>query len=115
MAKLRAKITVRLFTDEKCFGPGVAELLHRVDECHSLRAAAISMEMAYSKAWTIIHNMEQRLGFPVLEVKIGGKNGGGATVTPEARQILEAYERYCRRINEYAEGVFQEEFAFLES
>ena len=93
----------------------MAELLHRVDECHSLRAAAISMEMAYSKAWTIIHNMEQRLGFPVLEVKIGGKNGGGATVTPEARQILEAYERYCRRINEYAEGVFQEEFAFLES
>ena len=115
MAQLHAKITVRLFTDEKCFGPGVAELLHRVDQCHSLRSAAISMEMAYSKAWTIIHNMEQRLGFPVLEVKIGGKHGGGATVTPEARQILEAYERYCSRINEFAKDAFREEFDFLES
>ena len=35
--KIRTVLTVRLFTDEKCFGPGVATLLHKVRELHSLR------------------------------------------------------------------------------
>ena len=47
---LHANLTVRIFTDRKCFGPGVAELLRRVRELRSLRAAAMSMNMAYSKA-----------------------------------------------------------------
>ena len=51
---LHANLTVRIFTDRKCFGPGVAELLRRVRELHSLRAAAMSMNMAYSKAWTVL-------------------------------------------------------------
>ena len=50
---LHANLTVRIFTDRKCFGPGVAELLRRVRELHSLRAAAMSMNMAYSKAWKL--------------------------------------------------------------
>ena len=58
--RLRIKLTVRLFTEEKCFGPGVAELLVRVREHHSLRAAAASMEMAYSKAWKIIRHLSSR-------------------------------------------------------
>ena len=48
--KLHPVLSVRLFTDEKCFGPGVAALLTLVKTCHSLRAAAMEMGMAYSKA-----------------------------------------------------------------
>lgn len=113
-APLHAKITVRIFTEEKCFGPGVAELLRRVEQYHSLRAAAMSMEMAYSKAWTVVHNAEDRLGIPILDVKIGGRNGGGATLTEDGRRLLEAYERYCKRLNEYGEKLFAEEFGTYE-
>ena len=49
---LHPVLSIRLFRDEKCFGSGVAQLLHLVDEHHSLRAAAQTMGMAYSKAWT---------------------------------------------------------------
>ena len=57
--KFRPVLSVRIFGGEaKCFGPGVAELLRRVEEHHSLRAAANSMCMAYSKAWTVIKNAE---------------------------------------------------------
>ena len=53
---LKLKLTVRLYSDddERCFGPGIATLLHRVDAHRSLRAAAASMGMAYSKAWRIV-------------------------------------------------------------
>ena len=61
MDKMKYNFTCRLFTDTKCFGPGVAQLLHTVDRLHSLRAAAAEMEMAYSKAWNIIRNSEAAL------------------------------------------------------
>ena len=107
---LRPVISIRLFREEKCFGPGVAQLLHRVQEHHSLRGAAISMEMAYSKAWTIVRRCEEGLGFPLLVSTTGGRNGGGATLTPEARELLEVYERYCVRLREAADTLFREEF-----
>ena len=109
---LHAVLSVRLFTDQKCFGPGIAELLHRVDEHRSLRAAAQSMEMAYSKAWTIVRNAEEGLGVRLLVSKTGGKNGGGASLTDEARRILSAYERCCERLRACADEVLAEEFAF---
>ena len=54
--ELRVVLSARVFSDQKCFGPGVSQLLKRVDELHSLRAAALSMSMAYSKAWTVVRN-----------------------------------------------------------
>ena len=44
--ELHVVISCRMFTDQKCFGPGVVQLLKRVDELHSLRAAAMSISMA---------------------------------------------------------------------
>ena len=85
--ELHPVLTVRLFTDQKCFGPGVAELLRRVEETQSLRAAAAAM---------------------------GGKNGGGATLTPQAERLLGAYEAYCADLKAQAEALFTEKFAFLD-
>ena len=112
--KLRAVISVRVFGERKCFGPGVAELLRRVDEHRSLRAAAQSMNMAYSKAWTILHTAEEELGFPLLDVRIGGRHGGGAALTENARRVLGAYERVCARLREQGEAIFAEEFSSFE-
>ena len=104
-------LSCRLFTDAKCFGPGVAQLLHAVQGLHSLRAAALSMDMAYSKAWTIIKNSEKALGFSLLDSTTGGKGGGGAALTPEGARLLRAYDMFCSRLHDAADELFQEEFA----
>lgn len=103
---LRPVLTIRLFGNEKCFGPGIAELLRRVREKKSLRGAAMSMGMAYSKAWTVIKTSEENLGFKLLVSTTGGKHGGGATLSPEAEKLLAAYERYCCTVRNYAEETF---------
>ena len=64
---LRPVITARLYREGKCFGPGVAMLLRRVRTLRSLRAAAMDMDMAYSKAWTILRNAERQLGVKLLQ------------------------------------------------
>ena len=108
--EIHASLSVRIFTDRKCFGPGVAQLLRRVDELHSLRAAALSMAMAYSKAWTVIHNAETGLGFKLLSSVTGGKNGGGAGLTGEGASLLKKYDEFCAEIQAYGDKLFAEKF-----
>lgn len=109
----RPVLSIRIFGEEKCFGPGVAMLLHRVRELHSLRAAALSIGMAYSKAWTILKNAQQSLGFKLLDSTTGGKHGGGATLTPEGEKLLEVYDRYCEAVRGYAAQKFDQMFEGL--
>ncbi len=111
MKELRYNLSCRLFTDAKCFGPGVAQLLHRVERLHSLRAAAAEMEMAYSKAWTVIKNAENALGFKLLASTTGGRHGGGAVLTPEGKALLTAYDQFCQELRECGDRLFAEKFA----
>ena len=86
---MELKLTLRLLTnEERIFGPGVAELLERVREHHSLRSAAASMEMAYSKAWRIVRAAEEGMGCKLLSSSTGGRHGGGASLTPAAADRL---------------------------
>ena len=86
------------------------EEMERVREHRSLRAAASSMEMAYSKAWTILREAEQGLGFKLLHTTTGGKNGGGAALTAEGARMLEAYERFEAELKAEAETLFLAHF-----
>ena len=108
---LHPVLSVRLFTDEKCFGPGVAALLTLVKTCHSLRAAAMEMGMAYSKAWTILKNAEEQLGFKLLLSTTGGKHGGGAQLTEQGEALLAAYARDCQTLRDFAQRQFVADFA----
>ena len=76
--KAVTRITFLDDNNEKFFGEGPARLLHGIEATGSLRAAALSMEMAYTKALTIIKNAENALGFPLLIRSTGGKPGGGS-------------------------------------
>ena len=107
---LRPVLTVRLFTEEKCFGPGIAELLRRVRELKSLRAAAASMGMAYSEAWTIVKTSEEALGFKLLVSTTGGRHGGGAVLSSKAEKLLAAYEDYCAALRRTAQESFAASF-----
>ena len=113
---LKLKLTVRLYSndDERCFGPGIATLLHRVDEHRSLRAAAASMGMAYSKAWRIVRTAESVFGCKMLATSTGGKNGGGASLTPEAVSLLAAYDGYCAEVGGFAAQRFSAAFGAFE-
>ena len=87
---------IQLFDDngEKFFGEGPCRLLGLVEETGSLRCAAASMEMAYSKALKLVKQAEKALGFPLTQRSAGGRDGGGSTLTPEGQAFLRQYEAY---------------------
>lgn len=82
------------FEGARVFGPGPRELLERVESEGSLRAAAISMGMAYTKASRMVKTAEASFGFPLTERTIGGVGGGGSRLTIEARDLLDRYEAF---------------------
>lgn len=88
------KITFLNDCGEKFFGEGPCRLLRAVERTGSLRCAASSMGIAYSKALRLVKNAESALGFPLTRRTTGGKDGGGSTLTPEGREWLRTYETY---------------------
>lgn len=106
------KPAVRIWLDQggKAFGEGPYELLKRIEAAGSLHKAAAQMEMAYSKAWKIIRTIEQRLGFPVLERRVGGRLGGGSRITPEARELMSCYATFRKEVQETVNRIFQKRF-----
>lgn len=108
---MRAVTNIYLYeNDEKFFGTGPCRLLHAIDEKGSLRAAAASMELSYSKAIAIIHRAEEALDFPLTEKIIGGKGGGSSRLTAEARVFLEKYEAYKEACDEANKKLYSEFF-----
>ena len=90
-------VTKIIFQDdngEKFFGEGPARLLRGIEEKGSLRAAALSMGMAYTKALSLIKHAETALGVPLVIRTTGGKSGGGSTLTKEGKEWLSKYEAY---------------------
>ena len=92
--KAVTKITFLDDNGEKFFGEGPARLLRGVQEHGSLRAAAMSMDMAYTKALKLIRNAENALGFALIRRSTGGRDGGGSALTEEGKEWLARYEAY---------------------
>jgi molybdate transport repressor ModE-like protein len=76
------------------------QLLKEIEKEGSINKAAKKLGISYKKAWLLIKNMEDRLGFPILEKKRGGKEGGGSKLTAEGKKLLENYRNIIKSFTE---------------
>ena len=57
---------------------------------------------------------ESVFGCKMLATSTGGKNGGGASLTPEAVSLLAAYDGYCAEVSGFAAQRFSAAFGAFE-
>lgn len=95
---------------EPVFGRGRRMLLEAIDSHGSINRAAQEVDISFRKAWCHINAMEERLGVPLVERQAGGKNGGGAALTDDARKFLKKYEAMEKGIQEIVDERFKEIF-----
>jgi molybdate transport repressor ModE-like protein len=111
------KMKVKLWLESEkglgLFGHGRYQLLRAVGETGSLQGAARTTGISYRKAWGDIREMEQRLGKELVRRSRGGKGGGVSELTEFGRQLLEAYEKTLKRVQEFTQVEFQKQFTFL--
>ena len=112
MAKtpLHCGFTLRLYREDKIFGPGVAQLLETIRDTHSLRSAAMQMDLAYSKAWKMIKGAEKGLGYALLKTATGGVRGGGAVLTVQAEELLKRYRAFETESKQAVQAAYERYF-----
>lgn len=108
--KLKFHMRLRVYKEERNFGPGVSTLMKLVRESSSLSAACKEMNMSYSKAWKIIKNAEKDLGFELMEGTRGGESGGGTVLTEQGERFLKRYLEFEDETQKAAEEIFERIF-----
>lgn len=66
-------------------------LLERIREHGSISAAARSMAMGYRHAWELVEEMNRVSPRALVKKGVGGKGGGGATLTPEGEAAVAGF------------------------
>ena len=85
---------------------GRVVLLERIRELGSIAAAARSMDMAYSHAWTLVAEMNRLAGQELVSRTFGGRHGGRAWLTPAGE---EAVARFWRLVDTFREWLKSQE------
>jgi molybdate transport system regulatory protein len=85
-------------------GPGKIDLLRKVDETHSISAAARALGMSYKHAWVLIDSLNEGFRRPIVETATGGRGGGGTVLTALGKQLVECYVALEARVNSAAQA-----------
>lgn len=106
----RPSVSVRLCREEVFFGPGTALLLSLLKDTGSMLLACREMNLSYSKAWKMINTAEKELGFPIVERRHGGKEGGGTKLTGQGEDLLTRYFRMETETKAAVQTLFEKYF-----
>lgn len=77
--------------DDLRFGPGKADLLEGIDALGSIAGAGRRMGMSYKRAWELVGELNRCFDAPLIDASKGGRGGGGASLTPLGRKMLQSY------------------------
>ena len=89
---IRSSFRLRIYVDDvPAIGPGKVALLEAIVDTGSIRAAALSLEMSYNRAWLLINEMNTYFKKPVVIGASGGAKGGGAMVTDMGHELIHEY------------------------
>lgn len=98
-SRLRSRVRLELLINGTVvLDDGSAKLLMLIDELGSLLKASRALKMPYSRAWECVARIERVVGGRVIEARRGGRGGGGASLTPLGRELLEAFLSEYRRV-----------------
>src|SRR5580692_3808714 len=105
-------LSVRIDLDaEGRIGPGKIQLLEHIRECGSISAAGRAMDMSYKRAWDLVDEINRICRQAAVERQTGGKNGGGAALTPFGISLVARY----RKIEREAASAVRKELLGLQS
>jgi len=93
---------------EVVLGGGKTALLLAVDRFGSIQRAADEFGMSYRHAWGAIRRIEKRAGFKIVDTKLGGKEGGGARLTPRGKVFVDRMDVLLNDLHNVVEQTFKQ-------
>lgn len=108
---MQVKVKTWIEDNEKnlIFGGGKTQILEFIDETGSISEASKKVGMNYKKAWSHIKILQEYIEDELVIVN-KGRNSGGTTLTPKAKEIISNYKQLQDEIRTYSEKRFKEIF-----
>ena len=107
--KVRSKVWIEV-EGEPVLGRGRRFLLEAIDTYGSISRAAKEINLSYRKSWCYLNAMEERLGVRLVERRVGGQNGGGATLTDAASDLIKKHKMMEEGMREIVDKRFRDIF-----
>src|SRR5258707_13921401 len=105
-------LSVRIDLDaEGRIGPGKIQLLENIRANGSISAAGRAMDMSYKRAWDLVDEINRICRHAAVARQTGGRNGGGAILTPFGLSLVARY----RKIERAASSAVRKELQALRS
>ena len=96
-ARSLPSLSLRIDLDsEGRIGPGKIVLLENIRKLGSISAAGRAMDMSYKRAWDLVDEINRICRQAAVERQTGGKNGGGAALTPFGISLVARYRKIER-------------------
>jgi molybdate transport system regulatory protein len=96
-------LSVRIDLDtEDRIGPGKIQLLETIRACGSISAAGRAMNMSYKRAWGLVDEINRICRRTAVERQSGGRDGGGANLTPFGLSLVARYRKIERSVERAA-------------
>jgi molybdate transport system regulatory protein len=99
------KPTIRFrldFSNGCAVGPGKIDLLEHIRDSGSLSQAGRDLEMSYRRAWLLLDSLNTSFREHVVATNVGGKAGGGASLTEFGAALIDAYRELEAEFNAIA-------------
>lgn len=105
------RLSIRIdLTNGDRIGPGKIALLEAIRSTGSISGAARQLGMSYRRAWLLVEEVNMALREPAVSAATGGKQGGGAAITPVGEEVIALY----RAIERAAHASAAKEFRAVE-
>jgi molybdate transport repressor ModE-like protein len=85
-------------------------LLDAIDQTGSISRAAERMKVTYHRAWEKLHEMEEGLGYKLVEAQVGGVGGGGAELTEQGRALMKQFRSLSAGLADEIDQRFEDVF-----
>ncbi len=89
------------------------KLLEAIDQTGSISRAAERMKVTYHRAWEKLHEMEEGLGYKLINAQVGGAGGGGAELTEQGRDLVKRFRAFEQGLHDEIDERFEAAFASL--
>ena len=86
------------------------QLLDAIDQTGSISRAAEKMKVTYHRAWEKIHEMEEGLGYKIIDAQVGGAGGGGAELNAQGRDLVKRFRAFDAGLSDEIDDRFEAAF-----
>ncbi len=106
--KLNYKIWLSTHDDKGIMGDGKWQILKAIEKHGSLRAATKALGLTYRRTWGDLKAIEEVFGFPLLDKSRGGADGGKTELTPQGKNLVNAFDAFHSKVDVMMEEAFRE-------